>query len=116
MSNLMRKPPLGQKVGNPKKSKAGADHMARVAALPCVICAEWTMPQLSSTQVHHVIHGRGGNRRVPDTMTLPLCEGHHQGDFDTSKVALHREPDEWKRLYGPDVEWLGWVERMLGND
>ena len=27
-----------------------------------------------------------------------------------AEVALHREPAEWKRLYGEDVEWIGWVE------
>jgi hypothetical protein len=94
----------------------GKAHMGRVAQLPCVICHEWNMPQLSATQVHHVIHGRGSNRRAPDTHTIPLCEGHHQGNFDTSKVSLHREPKEWQRLYGPDRDWLGWVEKKLGDD
>ena len=95
------------------EGKAGLAHMARVAALPCVICREWNMVQLSRTQVHHCIHGRYSAHKAPDTMVLPLCEGHHLGHFDTSKLALHNEPNKWKRLYGPDTEWLSWVEERL---
>jgi hypothetical protein len=100
----------------PEPAAPDLDHMGRVAELPCVICHEYGLPQNSRTTVHHVIHGRNGNRRVPDTMTIPLCEGHHQGLRDTTKVAVHRSPDKWKRLYGEDHEWLSWVERRLGND
>lgn len=88
-------------------------HMGRVAELPCCICHEWGMPQQSRTQVHHCIHGRFSMRKVPDTMTIPLCEGHHLGDFDTSKIALHREPKAWREAYGDDVAWISWVETAL---
>jgi hypothetical protein len=87
--------------------------MGKVAAMPCVICHEWGMPQMSPTAVHHCIHGRYSNRKAPDEMTIPLCNGHHQGDFDTTKVAIHREPAKWERLYGKDTEWLSWVEARL---
>lgn len=111
------KGPLGQKSEAEKENPA---RLAAVAAMPCVICYEYGMVQLSRTTVHHCIHGRNAydkrakkRRRAPDSMTLPLCDGHHQGDFDTSKIALHREPDEWKRRYGKDTEWLSWVEERL---
>lgn len=91
------------------------DHLARVAALPCVICREWSMPQKSPTQVHHCIHGRHSTRRVPDEMTIPLCEGHHQGNFDTSKIAIHREPKKWRELYGTDTDWISWVENHINR-
>lgn len=90
-------------------------HLARVARLPCCICHEFEMPQQSPTQVHHCIHGRHSMARAPDCMTIPLCEGHHQGDFDTSKIALHREPKAWKEAYGHDTEWLSWVEAQLDD-
>jgi hypothetical protein len=100
-------------LAKPQKAKPNPEHMARVAAMPCVICHEWGLPQLSPTQVHHCIHGRGGNRKRPDEMTIPLCEGHHQGNFDTSKLALHRAPAKWARIYGEDIKWLSWVEAQL---
>ena len=92
------------------------DHMAQVAALPCVICTEFDMVQTSRTEVHHCIHGRGGNRKVPDTMTIPLCADHHREGLDRTKIALHRAPHDWQCKYGPDTEWLSWVEHRLGLD
>jgi len=85
-----------------------------VAQLPCCICHEHGMEQMSRTQVHHTIHGRFSNRKSPDSKTIPLCEGHHQGNFDTSKIALHREPALWRELYGDDTDWLDRTAKMLG--
>ena len=73
-------------------------HLARVRELPCIICEEFGMRQTSPTTAHHVIHDRHGTRKTPDLMALPLCDGHHQGLFDTSKVAIHREPLRWREL------------------
>lgn len=93
--------------------------MNRLAALhdlPCCICHEYGLPQLSPTQAHHCIHGRYSTRRAPDEMTIPLCEGHHQGDFDTTKVALHRHPAEWRRAYGEDTRWISWADERLAEE
>lgn len=98
------------------EGKAGLAHMARVRSLPCVICHEWDMVQQSPTAAHHCIHGRYSARKAPDIMTIPLCEGHHQGLLDTTKIALHQHPSKWKRLYGEDTGWLSWVETRLGKD
>jgi hypothetical protein len=106
---LISRPPLGQKT----KAKKDAKRLAAVAAMPCVICHEYGLPQRSQTQVHHCIHGRHSQRRAPDSMTLPLCEGHHTGLMDTTKIALHREPLKWQTLYGQDVDWLNWVEARM---
>lgn len=115
MNKPLRRTPMRRKSRKQRPGKDAA-HMARVAQLPCVICHEYSMPQLSPTQVHHTIHGRNSmGAKSPDIMTLPLCEGHHLGDFDTSKIALHRSPAEWKENYGLDVEWLSWVEEQLNR-
>ena len=91
-------------------------HLAKVAALPCVICTEWGMRQLSPTQVHHCIHGRNSmGRKSPDSMTIPLCEGHHQGLRDTTKIALHREPNAWRDAYGLDTDWISWTEERIAT-
>ena len=91
-------------------------YLAGVHRLPCVICHEFGLPQLSPTQAHHPIHDRGGFRKVPDHEAIPLCEGHHQGDFDTSKIALHRQPAEWREAYGSDRDWIGWTQKRMGWD
>lgn len=106
----------GQKSAKTKRSEKDADWLARVAQLPCVICHEFYLPQNSPTQVHHCIHGRHSmGKKSPDRMSIPLCEGHHLGDFDTSKIALHREPSDWKAEYGLDTEWISWTEDHLSR-
>jgi len=85
--NLLRKPPMGQRL---QAKVSDPEHLARVAQLPCCICEAFGERQRSATQVHHVFHGRYDTERAPDRMTIPLCEGHHLGMFDTSKLAIHR--------------------------
>jgi Recombination enhancement, RecA-dependent nuclease len=98
----------------PAKRVSDPAYMARVAALGCIVCEAFGEPQISPTQVHHCIHGRFGTRRAGDHDTIPICEGHHQGNFDTSKLALHRTPAAWKRAYGPDHSYVGAVRARLG--
>jgi hypothetical protein len=100
--NLAGLPPLGLKA---EKAKPDPDYLDAVRELPCCICEAYGEPQLSPTTAHHPIHGRFSHRKVPDRMAIPLCDGHHQGNFDHSKVAVHREPTKWKRLYGEDHEF-----------
>lgn len=108
--SLANRPPIGMKA--PREGRDPA-RLAAVAALPCCICLEWNLPQLSPTQVHHCIHGRFSTRRAPDSMTIPLCEGHHQGLRDTTKIALHQHPSKWKREYGEDTTWIIWTEERI---
>jgi len=96
------KGPLGIKDTAPKADHA---YLAKVRELPCCICEAFGEPQLSATTAHHPIHGRFSQRKTPDRMAIPLCDGHHQGSFDGSKIAVHAEPTKWKRLYGEDHEY-----------
>ena len=100
----------------PPKAKPDPAYLARVRELPCCICEAFGEQQLSPTSAHHVIHGRFGTRRTPDRMAIPLCEGHHQGLRDTSKLALHQEPSRWKRFYGEDHEWIAATQDKLAGE
>lgn len=97
----------------PQRAKPNPAYMAKVRELPCIICQSFGLPQLSQTTAHHPIHDRFATRKVPDEMAIPLCNGCHQGDFDTSKVAVHREPAKWKRLYGPDHTYIAITQDMI---
>lgn len=97
----------------PPKEKRDPIRLAAVASMPCCICEEYGEPQASPTQVHHCIHGRYSQHRAPDSMTIPLCEGHHQGLWDKTKIALHREPARWVQEYGKDTDWISWTEERL---
>jgi hypothetical protein len=97
------KEPLGQKQPKAKKDPA---YLRAVRSLPCVICDAYGERQNSPTTAHHWIMGRGSARKTPDRQAIPLCDGHHQGTFDTSKTAIHREPDAWREAYGTDRDWV----------
>lgn len=82
--------------------------------LPCVICDAFGEVQLSATAAHHWIMERFGNLRTPDREAIPLCEGHHQGAFDTSKVAIHKNPKRWRELYGADHDYIKATQNRMG--
>lgn len=107
--NLNRRPIFAK----PHAPRKDASRLSAVAALPCCICAEYGMSQASPTQVHHCICGRHSTAKAPDSMTIPLCEGHHQGNFDTSKIAIHRDRAAWVEAYGNDTDWISWTENNL---
>ena len=114
MTNLAGLPPLGLK---PEREAEDPERLRRIRQLPCCICEEYGMVQTSLTQAHHCIHGRYSGRKRPDSMVIPLCAEHHNFGMDHSeKVSLHRQPAEWKRLYGEDVGWISWTEERLSND
>lgn len=108
--SLMDRGPLGQKA--PKAQKR-PDYLAAVRELPCCICVAFGYPQMSPTTAHHPIHGRYSARKAPDITAVPVCDGHHQGLWDTSKVAVHQEPSRWKRLFGPDTDWIAPTQDAL---
>lgn len=109
--NLANRGPLGLRNQKPRPDPA---YLARVHELPCCICEAFGEVQTSPTQAHHPIHGRFGSRRVPDRMAIPVCEGHHQGLVDTTKIALHREPERWRSLYGEDHDYIAATQDRLG--
>tara|TARA_R110001632_G_scaffold222798_1_gene354244 strand:- start:342 stop:647 length:306 start_codon:yes stop_codon:yes gene_type:complete len=89
---------------NPKNPKAKKDpkFLDLVRQKNCIICQTFNEPQMSPTSAHHVIHDRFSRSKTSDQMAIPLCEGHHQGLWDNTKIAIHQRPKEWRDLYGPD--------------
>jgi len=98
LSNLLKQK-VRQKRGKPTKNLKWLNY---VRTLECVICSTFGEHQISRTQAHHPIHDRYSFRKRDDCDAIPLCEGHHQGNFDTSKIAIHREPERWYEAYGSD--------------
>lgn len=103
MNRIIHPKPVQQKTGKAAKDPA---YLARVRRLPCCICDAYGFQQMSPTEAHHPICERYGNEKVPDREVIPLCNGHHTGDFDTSKIAIHRVRFEWVTTYGSDRDWI----------
>ena len=104
MGDLAGRGPLGIKTGNPRKSSAGKEHMARVAQLPCAICGA------RQVEVHHCISGRYGQRKASDFDTIPLCYFHHRGEG-----GIHTSKRAWEAEHGPDTGFLLIVEMTLAG-
>ena len=103
MSNLTGQAPLGLKKQKAKKDEA---YLQELRGRGCVVCLRFGEAQRSATTAHHTIHDRFSMAKRPDREAIPLCEGHHQGNFDTSKIAIHRRPEFWRETYGPDWSYL----------
>ena len=86
------------------EGKAEVEYMARVKALPCVIC---DAPPPSDA--HHVIHGRYGGRKPDGFHTIPLCKIHHQDGPE----AIHNGKETWAAKHGPDYSYLEVVKQRL---
>lgn len=110
IGNLAGKPSLGLKQA---KAKARPDYLAAVRQMCCIICEEWGLPQLSPTTAHHPIHDRHSQRKRPDITAIPLCDGHHQGGWDNSKIAIHKSPEAWRQAYGADHEFTPRIQDRL---
>lgn len=99
MTNLTNRPPLGLKKPKPKKNPM---FLKNVRQMKCCVCERFKEVQQSPTTAHHPIHDRHSFRKRSDDEAIPLCEGHHQGLWDNSKIAIHKEPKLWQETYGPD--------------
>lgn len=110
--NLTGRAPLGLKAG---KAPKRPDYLAAVRALPCVICQSFGEQQMSATTAHHPIMDRHSQRKRPDICAVPLCDGHHQGRFDRSKIALHDSPALWRETYGADHEYIAVTQDALAH-
>jgi hypothetical protein len=92
-------------------TKAEKVHMARVAALGCVLCLRLGYGA-SLAEVHHVRTGTGAGRRAPDTDTIGLCPLHHRlGNFSLHTMGRKA----FERHYNiTELDLLAEVRRILG--
>lgn len=54
-------------------------HVDRVASLGCILCRRLGLGQTPAC-IHHLREGQGMSQRAKDTLVIPLCPEHHQGD------------------------------------
>lgn len=120
--NLAGKPPLGPKQTKIAKARrkavkrlsakraaylasperqAGLAHMARVAALPCLVCGAM------GVEVHHATVPRD------DFRVLPLCARHHRREFGPG--AFHYSPRAFYAVHGDLDLLLAKVGDMLAG-
>ena len=104
--DLANRGPLGPRKPKPERGTARAKaHLARVKALPCVVCH-----RPGPSDAHHVFCGRYGNRKASDFETIPLCKDCHQGPH-----GIHTAKAAWIAVNGNDFDFLPVVDDMLAG-
>ena len=78
----------------------GREYMRLVAQLPCAVCGRYPV------EVHHVICGRFSQARSSDLDTIPLCDRHHQGKWDTGGPSIHKHRQRFLDAFGPDTDYI----------
>lgn len=83
---------------------AAKKHLARVAALGCIICG-------APAEIHHPRFVCGMSQRAPDWLAVPLCPIHHRtGGFG---VAIHAGQQEFERNYMSEQDLLAETIRRI---
>lgn len=94
------------KAGAPPTAKEAA-HIARVAAMPCLVCG-------ARSTVHHVTASRHGGRITrTHRRVVPLCPRHHQIQHGPEESVEALNHGGFFARYGIDLEAVGdalWLE------
>ena len=61
----------------PKPTKAEAERIEKMMTFGCVACA-YIQLWCPADECHHILQG---NKRLGHWYTIPLCRGHHRGDW-----------------------------------
>lgn len=93
------------------KTKAEREHMAKVAALGCIICELYHDAPDAPAEIHHITTRRGYGQRAKHTEVLPLCPMHHR--LGESGVAVHNGVKTWEERYDTQENLLKVVELKL---
>jgi hypothetical protein len=99
-------------------TKLESIRITRMMRLGCVACAYLEIPHVAHEN-HHIL---SGNIRMGDWYTLPLCRGHHQGDWSPEqkeliephqRVAISDGRKAFTRIYPSEREMWETVQRRL---
>jgi hypothetical protein len=82
-----------------ERALGASDHMAAVAALPCLVCGCY------GVEVHHEGKPRS------DFNVLPLCPKHHRREYGPG--AYHYSPRAFYALHGSSAELLARVATLM---
>lgn len=95
-----------------KATAAEKRHLARIAAMPCIVCEKVFHIYEPRVQVHHV-RVKTGWGRDGHMNTIPLCMEHHTG-----KTGVHSVSREiFEHMYGfSEIGFLEIVKQRIGNE
>ena len=95
------------------KTKADAEHLAKVAALGCLACRK--SGHRTDAEVHHIRETAGIGQRAGHDETIPLCPAHHRGTMHPVVSSIHLDRRVFIEMYGTELELLAETERLLNE-
>lgn len=98
----------------PALTKLEIEYLALVRALPCVCCRQYGLERASVA--HHI---KDGNRRMGHRFVLPLCPGHHAGEWVAGEeyglmYSVHRNHRKFQESFGTEHDLWAATQRELG--
>ena len=91
----------------------------KMMRLGCVACAYFNVVY-PAQECHHILYG---NQRMGDWFTIPLCRGHHQGDWSEDqkevfaphlRVSIASGRKAFTRVYPTEHDLWKSVQDRLG--
>jgi len=88
-------------------------HMARVRQWPCLCCAQSGI--VRRAVLHHI---KSGTKRMGHFFVLPLCRGHHVGEFIAGedyghRYSVHRHHRNFVVTFGTERELWEDIQTLL---
>jgi hypothetical protein len=102
-------------------NKAEKERIDRMMKLGCAACASIGIVHIAQ-ECHHIL---SGNIRMGHWYTLPLCRGHHQGDWNAEQreiltpkqlVAISDGRKAFTRVYPTERELWAAVQFVMRLD
>jgi hypothetical protein len=101
-----------------KPTKAEQKRFEDIKRLGCVACASLNVWS-PAHEIHHLLRG---NKRLGHVWSIPLCRGHHRGDWDPAQRAIF-SPNEriaisdgrkaFERVYPSEMDLWRKVQKRL---
>lgn len=87
-----------------KPTKDERERITRMLLFGCICCAEFSIYR--HAECHHIVEG---NKRLGHWYTLPLCKGHHRGEWIMGenygiRVALSDGSKRFAEAFGTERE------------
>lgn len=90
-----------------KSEQARKDAMRELGCVACILDGQPEDQRYAGcVEIHHMV---GGNKKLGEWATVPLCEPHHTGP----RLSWHKTRRTFRETYGADLALIDTVNRLL---
>lgn len=93
-------------------NKADREHLAKVAAVGCIVCLNLGH-EGTPAEIHHPRSMGSMGKKAPHDCAIPLCHPHHRtGGYG---VAIHAGQGIWELQFGTEEQLLEQVRGLINE-